>query len=365
MQSKVVLLATGGAGAIYRRNDNQRSIVGDGYGLALRAGLPLLDLEFVQSYPFVLAEPRLSSFLVLPPYPKEARIFNEKGEDLLESLGIGKDLNHAVIAERDRVSIALHEASQKGDVYFDLTRVSPEKWERYPLNFLRKSRFPFKERAFLISPAVHFFMGGIEIDENGRTALPGLFAAGEVTWGVHGANRLGGNALTECAVFGVLAGRAAAEEALRKGRPDPSQVFSEAFLKKWERKAANYWRRKRGAVEPPGELLNHLKDLAWRFTGPVREEDSIKAGLDQLASLEKGMERVYPATVKDLFGKKKLETMVLLIRAILQGSLLRQESRGSFFRKDFPVQDDQNWRKNTCYRLVKEELQITHRAIKR
>lgn len=363
VQSKVVLLATGGAGAIYRRNDNQRSIVGDGYGLALRAGLSLFDLEFVQFYPLVLAEPRLSSFLLLPPYPKEARLFNEKGEDLLEGLGIGGDLNRAVIVARDRVSIALHDASQRGDVYFDLTQVSPEKWEQYPLNFLKKSKFPFRERAFLISPAVHFFMGGVEVDQNGRTVLPGLFAAGEVAWGVHGANRLGGNALTECAVFGILAGRAAAEEALRKGKQSPSQLFSETFLKKWEKKGANYWKRKRGTVEAPGDLLKRLKDLAWRFAGPVREKDSIKEGLDQLTLLEKRMERVYPTTVKDLFEKKKLDHMDLVIRAILQGSLLREESRGSFFRKDFPIQDDQNWMKSTCYRLVKGELQITHRRV--
>jgi len=365
VQSRAVLLAAGGAGAIYRRNDNQRSILGDGCALALRAGLSLFDLEFVQCYPFILAEPRLSSFILMPPYPKEVRLFNEKGEDLFEKLGIGQDLNRAIITERDRVSIALHQACQKGDVYFDLTQAPSEKWEQYPLNFLKKSRFPFKDRAFLISPAVHFFMGGVEIDENGRTALPGLFAAGEVAWGVHGANRLGGNALTECAVFGALAGRRAAEEILQKGGvQDSTQLFSEAFSKRWERKAEKYVKRKRGTFDPAGELMKRLKDLAWRFAGPIREESSIKEGLDQLIALEKRVERVYAATQRDLFRKKELENGTLVLKAILQGSLLRKESRGSFFRKDFPDQDDQNWMKNTCYRLVKEELQVTHRPIK-
>jgi succinate dehydrogenase/fumarate reductase flavoprotein subunit len=361
VQSRVVLLAAGGAGAIYRRNDNQRSILGDGCALALRAGLSLFDLEFVQCYPFILAEPRLSSFILVPPYPKEVRLFNEKGEDLFEKLGIGQDLNRAIITERDRVSISLHQACQKGDVYFDLTQTPSEKWEQYPLNFLKKSKFPFKDRAFLISPAVHFFMGGVEIDENGRTALPGLFAAGEVTWGVHGANRLGGNALTECAVFGALAGRAAAEEVLQKGGiQDPSHLFSEASLKRWERRAENYVKRKRGTFDPAGELMKSLKDLAWKFAGPIREESSIEEGLDQLIALEKRVERVYAATRKDLYRKKALENGTLVLKAILQGSLFRKESRGSFFRKDFPDQDDQNWMKNTCYRLVKGELQITH-----
>jgi succinate dehydrogenase/fumarate reductase flavoprotein subunit len=366
VRSRAVLLTAGGAGAIYRRNDNQRSILGDGYALTLRAGLSLFDLEFVQCYPFILAEPRLSSFILMPPYPKEVRLFNEKGEDLFEKLGIGRDLNRAIITERDRVSITLHQACQKGDVYFDLTQAPSEKWEQYPLNFLKKSKFPFKDRAFLISPAVHFFMGGVEIDENGRTALPGLFAAGEVAWGVHGANRLGGNALTECAVFGALAGRRAAEEILQKGGvQDSTQFFSEAFSKRWERKAENYVKRKRGTFEPAGELIKRLKDLAWKFAGPIREESSIKEGLDQLIALEKRVEGVYAATRKDLYRKKALENGTLVLKAILQGSLLRKESRGSFFRKDFPDQDDQNWMKNTCYRLVKGELQISHRPIKR
>jgi succinate dehydrogenase/fumarate reductase flavoprotein subunit len=365
VQSRAILLTAGGAGAIYRRNDNQRSILGDGYALALRSGLPLLDMEFIQFYPFVLAEPRLSSFILVPPYPKELRLFNERGEDLFEKLSIGRDLTRAILTERDRVSIALHQASQKGDVYLDFTQAPPEKWEQYPLNFLKKSKFPFKERAFLISPAVHFFMGGIEVDEHGRTALPGLFAAGEVTWGVHGANRLGGNALTECAVFGGLAGRAAAEEVVQKeGIQDPSYLFSEASLKRWERRAENYVKRKRGGFDPAGELMKRLKDLAWKFAGPIREESSIKEGLDQLIALEKRIERVYSATRKDLFRKKELENMALVLKAILQGSLLRKESRGSFFRKDFPGQDDQDWMKNTCCRLVKRELQVTHRPVK-
>ncbi len=366
VQSRAILLTTGGAGALYRRNDNQRSILGDGWTLALRAGLSLFDLEFVQCYPFILAEPRLSSFIVLPPYPKEARLFDEKGEDLLERLGIGPDLNRAIATERDRVSIALHQACQKGDVYFDFTQAPSEKWEQYPLNFLMKTKFPFKDRAFLISPAVHFFMGGVEIDENGRTALPGLFAAGEVAWGVHGANRLGGNALTECAVFGALAGRRAAEEILQKGGgQDSTQFFSEAFSKRWERKAENYMKRKRGVFDPVSDLMKRLKDLAWRFAGPSREEGAIREGLDQLIALEKRVERVYAASRKELFRKKELENGTLVLKAILQGSLLRKESRGSFFRKDFPDQDDQNWMKNTCYRLVKGELQVTHRSIER
>jgi succinate dehydrogenase/fumarate reductase flavoprotein subunit len=360
IQSRAVILSAGGAGAIYRRNDNQRSILGDGYSLALRAGLSLLDLEFVQFYPLALGEPRLSSFLLYPPYPKEVRLFDERGEDLLERFNIDQDLNLAVIDQRDRFSIALYHASQSGDVFFDLTRVPREKWEHFPLNFLNKSKFPFQERAFLVSPAAHFFMGGVEIDENGRTSLPGLFAAGEVASGIHGANRLGGNALTECAVFGVIGGQSAAEFVRQKelGR-GPSNLFSEGLMKKWDRRAQSYLRKRRGTYDQPRDLLKDLKDLAWRYASPEREEASLQEGLDCLAVIEEKIEKVYPAALKDLFTKRDLENVALLLKAILMGSLVRRESRGSFFRKDFPDQDDTNWLKNTCYRLVKGEFLVT------
>jgi succinate dehydrogenase/fumarate reductase flavoprotein subunit len=361
IETRTVMLSTGGAGAIYRRNDNQKSILGDGYALAFRAGLSLFDLEFVQFYPFVLGEPRLSSFLVGPPYPKEARLLDERGEDLLERFNIEGDFNQAVIFQRDRLSFALYRASQSGDIFFDLTQVPRQEWECYPLNFLKKSKFPFQERAFLVSPAVHFFMGGVEIDEGGGTSLPGLFAAGEVAGGIHGANRLGGNALTECAVFGMIGGRSAAEYVRQKGgEQGSSNPFSHAFIRKWDRRVRSYLRKGRGTFDQPRDLLKDLKDLAWRYAGPEREEESLKEGLDRLALIERKIEKVYPATLKDLFRKRDLENGVLLLKAVLRGSLLRTESRGSFFRKDFPDQDDRNWLKNTCYRLVKEELQVTH-----
>jgi succinate dehydrogenase/fumarate reductase flavoprotein subunit len=359
IRSKATILATGGAGAIYQRNDNQRSILGDGYTLALQAGLPIYDLEFVQCYPFVLAEPRLSSF-ILDAEPKEGGLINEKGQDLLEVLGIEQNIHQAIMAQRDRLSIFLYEASQKGDVYYDLTQVPEEAWNQFPLNFLKKSRFPFRERPFLVSPAVHFFMGGVETDEKGATGIPGLFAAGEVVWGVHGANRHGGNALTECAVFGIIAGHSAAEYARQRESPQSQGGTPEFLTRKWERKANHYLRRRRGVFDRPRDLLKGLKSLAWKYAGPVREEKFLKEGLDHLISFEKRNEQVYPATPSELFRKKELENVSLLIRAILEGSLLRTESRGSFYRKDFPQPDDSHWLKNTCYRLEKGELKITH-----
>jgi len=209
-------------------------------------------------------------------------------------------------------------------------------------------------------------MGGVEIDEAGRTFLPGLYAAGEVAWGIHGANRLGGNALTECAVLGAMSGQSAAEYVREKERqPGTPNLFSENVIKKWDRKAQAYLKRRRGTFDRPRNLLEDLRNLAWKYASPIREEASLREGLDWLASIGKRVEKVYPATLKDLFKKRDLENTVLLLKAILKGSLLRTESRGSFFRKDFPNQDDTNWLKNTSYHLVKGELLVTHRPIKK
>jgi len=258
---------------------------------------------------------------------------------------------------RDALSKGLYEISGESDVYLDLTRVPEDAWGRYPLIFLKRTRFPFRERPFLIAPAAHFFMGGVEIDEHGKTALPGLFAAGEVAWGIHGANRLGGNALTECVVFGIQAGRSAMDYVKEK----PGRLFPERALKKWEKKAAQYLRRKRGPFDPLRDLWKELQDLTWKHAGPVREKDSLVEGLNRLSSLEEKIEAAYPLTPSDVFKKRELENGSLLLKAILQGSLLRCESRGSFYRKDFPNRDDVNWLRNSCYHLGKEGLEITHR----
>lgn len=360
VQSKVVILAAGGGGGIYRRNDNQRSILGDGYGLLLRAGLPLLDLEFVQFYPFVMAEPGLHSFILYPPYPEGVRLIDERGGDLLERLKIEGDLNRAIVTHRDSLTLSLLEASGSGDFYFDLRQIPEERWNEYPLNFLRRSKFPFKARPFLVSPAVHFCMGGVEIDELGKTALSGLYAAGEIVWGVHGANRLGGNALTECAVFGMLAGRSAAEEAKEK----KGGTLTEAGKRRWEMKANAYLKKKKGASAKPADLLKELKQLSWKYGGPIREKSLLEEGLDHLTSLEKRIDQISPDTVRELFRKRELENGLLFLKAILKGSLVRNESRGAFYRKDFPEQDNGEWLKNSHYRLVGEEIEVSHQPVR-
>lgn len=130
-------------------------------------------------------------------------------------------------------------------------------WEIFPLNFLKKSRFPFRERPFLILPAAHFFMGGVEIDESCRTKIPGLFACGEIVWGIHGANRLGGNELIECLVCGSISGQSAAKYALTK------ELYLSSYMKrKLEKDLKEYLEKRRQVFDRPRDILNELRNLA-------------------------------------------------------------------------------------------------------
>ncbi|MBU2467140.1 MAG: FAD-binding protein, partial [Proteobacteria bacterium] len=207
--AKAVVLAAGGAGAVYAVNDNMKAILGQGYALAARAGLALWDMEFVQFYPLVLVEPGLPRVMLYPRYPEGTRLINAAGQDILARSGIA-DVNQGIIELRDRLSAAIAREAAAGPVRADFTGVAEEHWSRYPLAMLGKMRFDFRRQPVAVMPGAHFCMGGVEADADGSTAIPGLFACGEMLWGMHGANRRGGNALTECVVSGRLTGLGAA-----------------------------------------------------------------------------------------------------------------------------------------------------------
>ena len=200
LTAKTVILATGGAGALYLRNDNPKRMLGEGYKLALEAGAVLQDMEFVQFYPLCMAEPGMAPLVVPPRIADRGRLINERSEDILEKYGIKE--RPAGERARDSLSQALFkEIYQEGQaVFLDLTDLIEEEWRIDPFSAamipLLRERCGAMTRPLRIAPAAHHTMGGIRIDQNGATSVPGLFAAGEVTGGLHGANRMGGNALS-------------------------------------------------------------------------------------------------------------------------------------------------------------------------
>jgi succinate dehydrogenase/fumarate reductase flavoprotein subunit len=354
INAKAVVLATGGAGAIYRRNDNHGKATGDGYSLALEAGLRLKDMEFVQFYPLGLAEPMSSSIIIYPPIPEEARIINEKKEDLFIKYDLKYSLPEAVMEYRDELTLLLTKELQHGPVYMDCTEVPTEKWETWFLNMLARINPAFKKRPFSVMPSAHFFMGGVEIDDHARTALPGLFAAGEVTAGVHGANRHGGNSFAECIVFGDIAGASAAEYALKS--PPVRSVEETSMLTQ----TPSEWKNR---SEKEKDLFNQLQDVTWSHAGPIRSTESLQEGLSRLDRMEKKIagskDRPIPHRLNEI------NQALMVSKTIMTASLERKESRGAFFRKDYPESDDRNWLKNILLELDREtaDLVVHHQPV--
>ena len=352
IEAPAVILAAGGAGALWRRHDNQRRIMGQGYALAAQAGLELLDMEFVQFYPLVLAEPGLPALIVYPPFAREARLTGASGEDILAKHGLA-DVNDAIVKKRDRFSALLFEEAQAGGVFLDLRGVPAAAWDAHPLAIFRRLRFPFRERPAAVAPAAHFMMGGVRAAETGETDLAGLFACGEILWGLHGANRLGGNALTECVVSGALAGRFAAERALAMS-PAPS-------CGNMAKPAARD--EGAGTAAPYREILGALRETAWSGAGIVRAEGPMRKALASLDAIEDRLDRLAPRTVSERLADGDLRAGALTLRAVLQAGLAREESRGSFLRSDHPAQDDSRWRRNSClqYDGTSRRFTVGHR----
>ena len=343
LYSPAVVVATGGAGAIYLRNDNQKGIMGQGYLLAAKAGLELWDMEFVQFFPLVMAQPGLPSLLIYPPYPEEARLINTAGEDVLKKHGID-DITDGIATKRDAFSAILFQEGLEGTVYMDYRRVPEALWDKSPYTLLPKKKFDFRRRPFAVSPAAHFFMGGVRTDEGGQTSLPGLFACGEARWGLHGANRMRGNALTECLVSGRIAGRHAAQYS-RTGQASPP-----SNLKGFSKASSNRPSPDRALLR---ELRRQIRETAWTHAGVVRSRKGLKEGFAKIAEVEKELRDMIPKPA-DRRLKEDLMSASFVLKAILTASFSREESRGAFIREDFPRQDDVNWKKNSCLAYDRE-----------
>jgi L-aspartate oxidase len=276
------ILATGGAAALWRRTTNPRGAIGAGMVLASLAGADLADLEFCQFHPTALA---------LPGTPHDGVLITEaiRGEGA-KLLGADGERFTDELAPRDAVTAAILEKMRVDGspaVDLDLREIDPA---RFPNVFasLAEAGLDPRTQPVPVTPAGHYMMGGVAVDIDGRSSLPGLYAVGEVSCtGLHGANRLASNSLSECFVFGSRAAASAVGEERAAQRPDPPQ-----------------WR-----FDPPSD---ETRDAVWRYAGPMRNPDD-------LARL---ISNPYP-----------------LARAIGASALDRRESRGGHLRRDCPDTD--------------------------
>jgi fumarate reductase (CoM/CoB) subunit A len=332
--ASAVIVAAGGAGALYLCNDNQKSTLGQGYALCARAGLKLRDMEFVQFYPMVFSEDRLPQVMLYPGFPKQVRMVNDSGEDIARKHGI-ENLFEAIRIKRDAFSKLVYEECRNGPVYMDLRDAPEESWPEYPMTLLEKIKFDFRNRPVRITPGAHYCMGGVRVDEKAQTEINGLFACGEVVWGLNGANRRGGNALTECLVFGRLAGKSAAVHAAAYPSAGPG-------IGNGDQAASS------GKPVDLRKLKKEIREIAWNYAGISRSGSGMNEGLRLLKGLAAEIESAGADSVQEKKQRFGLSCAALVLKAILVAGYGRKESRGAFFREDFPETDDVSWRKNSC-----------------
>lgn len=347
--AKATVLATGGLGYLYDFSTNPPGIVGDGMIMAYEAGATLMDMEFVQFEPFIFVWPEnIATFSVPTTLVWDgARITNRLGQEFLpkDPDGKVKPLTKDVLSRYLYFEVREGRGSDHGGVYFDASGLPAELLENYPrfMHRCRISGIDPAEDAMEVAPAAHHMMGGVVIDENCYTGIPGLFAAGEVAAGVHGATRLAGAAGTDVLVFGKRAGAAAAAYAqgqvLPQASEDRVQESASVLFTLLDASAPDT------AVDRV-QVLKDLKAILWDKVGIVREANGLAAALEAVTSLSQKVSTFKARTVAELSELLEVRNSLLLARMIATCALMREESRGDHYREDFPERNDIKWLKN-------------------
>lgn len=337
--AKRTILATGGCGRLYRETTNPQVSTGDGIAMAFRAGATLQDLEFVQFHPTTLYLAGADRFLITEAMRGAGGVLrDEAGNRFMARFHPLADL-----APRDVVSRAILQVlRERGDnkVYLDLSAIPPETIRtRFPriLEILRSFGIDILREPIPVRPSAHYMVGGVKTDLEGRTALEGLFAVGEVaSTGLHGANRLASNSLLEGLVFGHRAGKRAALETPAARAPRPFSVDG----RRADPPVAEAARR--GGLDL-GDLSLSLRSLLWQKVGLERTGADLAAALRQIAAWARF---VLAADFREV-ASWTLQNMLLAAYLITLSALRREESRGTHYRLDFPAPDDVRYKRHT------------------
>ena len=369
-KAKSVVIATGGIGKSWKITSNSWECTGDGMALAYEVGAELLDMEFVQFHPTGMVwPPGVQGLLVTEAVRGEGGILrNKNGERFMEKY----DPKRLELSTRDVVARSIYtevkegRGTPHGGAFLDISHKPAE----YVKRKLPSMYHQFKELADVditkgpmeVGPTCHYMMGGIRVDaETGQSAVPGLFAAGEAAGGLHGANRLGGNSLSDLVVFGRRAGLAAAERAKKTSAP----TLDVAQLEDAERQALAPFNRTGG--ENPYTIHHDLQEVMQSLVGIFRTDADLRQALVEIAKLKERAQKVHVEGTR-VFNPGwhlsiDLQCMLTVSEACTHAALARKESRGAHSRLDFPKTEDEWGKKNHV--IVKKDNAMTLFAVPR
>jgi succinate dehydrogenase / fumarate reductase flavoprotein subunit len=354
-----VVMATGGWGKVFKVTSNSWESTGDGLAMAFEAGAELIDLEFVQFHPTGMVwPPGARGILVTEAVRGEGgRLKNKDGKRFMEDY----DPDRMELSSRDVVARAIYKeveagrGTEHGGAYLDITHRGADyikkKLPSMHEQFLKLADVDITEGPMEVGPTIHYVMGGIRVEpETGASTLPGLFAAGEVAGGLHGANRLGGNSLSDLLVFGRRAGEGAAQFALKNpGVGDLDLAAAEEEKRLLLQPFENYEKGKR---DNPFTFMSDIQEVMGEYNGIARTGAGLEEGLKRMLALK---QRVGDLGVPEsrMFNPgwhmaRDQRFMVEMCEAMIRCGILRAESRGSHWRLDH-LDLDPDWGK---YNLV-------------
>ena len=332
--AKQTILCTGGCGQVFRESTNPRVATGDGHAIAFRAGALMRDMEFMQFHPTVLYIAGSSRTLITEAVRGE-------GAYLVDAQGYRfmKDYDPRLeLAPRDVVSksiVSQMEKTQSACVYLTLAHLDPDYVrKRFPgiASVCQSFGLDITQDPIPVRPGAHYMIGGAMVDDQARTSVPGLWAAGEVTSsGLHGANRLASNSLLEGLVYGAVAGRGASQAALQ----DPSVSLSVLPIR-YETETSNT------QEIDLADIRNSVRSLMWRNVGVQRKHERLDLALQELVRYSSYVLSSRPGGIEGW----ELQNMLTVGLLMTQAALTRTESRGVHLRTDHPKLDNQNWRKH-------------------
>ena len=358
-KAKATILASGGAGQLYPVTSNTFQKNGDGYAIAYRAGAKLVDMEQVQFHPTGMVAPESKKGVLVTEAVRAegGKLINSEGERFMSKYAPEK----MELATRDVVARSIYQeiiegrGTENGGVYLDISHLDDdyidEKLETMVLQF-ENVGVDIKHGPIEVAPTAHHFMGGLKINTDASTNIKNLFGAGEVCGGVHGANRLGGNALADTQVFGKISG-VSASEACRTAELKTNDEMVEKEASRIESVI------KKGSIKPQ-EFKNNIKKLMWEKVAIVRDEKTLNEALAQLQQMQKDLKNLDVKDTKqyntELVTALEVINMVEICILTVKSAILRRESRGAHFRSDFPESIDE-WKKSIVISKNKIEFE--------